>query len=44
ALIFGADELARAEVSIKPLRDAAAAQSARPLSELATWAGTLRTA
>ncbi len=44
ALIFGADELARGEVSIKPLRDGATVQSARPLSEAATWAGTLRTA
>ena len=26
ALIFGADELARGEVAVKPLRDAAAAQ------------------
>ena len=44
ALIFGADELARGEVSIKPLRDAAAAQRARPLSELQAWAQELRDA
>ena len=44
ALIFGADELARGEVSIKPLRDAAAVQRARPLSELPAWAQELRDA
>ena len=44
ALIFGADELARGEVSIKPLRDAAAVQRARPLSELRAWAQELRDA
>ena len=35
ALIFGADELARGELSIKPLRDAAAAQRTRPLADVA---------
>ena len=44
ALIVGADELARGEVSIKPLRDAAAVQRARPLSELRAWAQELRDA
>ncbi len=44
ALIFGPDELARGEVSLKPLRDAAAAQSARPLAEAAAWAGELQAA
>ncbi len=41
ALIFGADELARGEVSIKPLRDAAASQSTRPLAAVAAWAAEL---
>ena len=44
ALIFGADELARGEVSIKPLRDAAAAQRTRPLAAAAAWAHELRNA
>ena len=42
ALIFGADELARGELSIKPLRDAAAAQRTRALADLARWAHELR--
>ena len=41
ALVFGDDELARGEVGVKPLRDAAAAQHALPLSDLAAWARTL---
>ncbi|HOM13490.1 MAG TPA: His/Gly/Thr/Pro-type tRNA ligase C-terminal domain-containing protein, partial [Rubrivivax sp.] len=44
ALIFGADELARREVSIKPLRDAALAQRTRALADAAAWAHELRTA
>ena len=44
ALIFGADELARGEVACKPLRDAAAAQTTRPIAEAAAWASELRTA
>ena len=44
ALVFGADELARGEVAVKPLRDAAAAQTARALADAATWAAELRTA
>ena len=44
ALIFGADELARNEVSIKPLRDAGAAQRSRPLGSLEDWADELRNA
>ncbi len=44
ALVFGPDELARGEVSVKPLRDAAATQTARVLTEVATWAPSLRTA
>ncbi len=33
ALIFGAEELARGEVAVKPLRDAAAAQHNHPLAD-----------
>jgi histidyl-tRNA synthetase len=44
ALIFGADELARGEVAIKPLRDAATAQRTRALSQAAQWAHELRNA
>jgi histidyl-tRNA synthetase len=44
ALIFGPDELARAEVAVKPLRDAAASQVAQPLADPAAWASSLRTA
>jgi histidyl-tRNA synthetase len=42
ALIFGADELARGEVTLKSLRDGSGAQTARPLAEVATWATTLQ--
>ncbi|MDQ0591435.1 histidine--tRNA ligase [Variovorax paradoxus] len=42
ALIFGADELARGEVTLKSLRDGSGAQTARPLAEAATWAATLQ--
>jgi histidyl-tRNA synthetase len=44
ALIFGDDELARGEVAIKSLRDAAPAQRCEPLADLARWAPALRTA
>ena len=44
ALILGADELARGELSIKPLRDAAAPQRTRALAAAAAWAHELRTA
>jgi histidyl-tRNA synthetase len=44
ALIFGADELARGELSIKPLRDPAATQRTRPLAGVAQWAHELRIA
>jgi histidyl-tRNA synthetase len=44
ALIFGAEELARGEVAVKPLRDAAAAQATRALADVATWAAELRNA
>ena len=41
ALIFGPAELARGEVAVKPLRDAAAAQITQPLAGVATWAHSL---
>jgi histidyl-tRNA synthetase len=44
ALIFGDDELARGQVSIKPLREPAAAQRTRPLADVAQWAHELRNA
>ena len=48
ALIFGADELARGEVALKPLREGAggrvAAQSTRELRNVAAWATELRNA
>ena len=34
ALVFGADELARGEVTVKPLRDGGGAQVARPLADV----------
>ncbi|MBB1604402.1 histidine--tRNA ligase [Variovorax sp. UMC13] len=42
ALIFGADELAREEVTLKALRDASVAQSTRPLADVGVWATTLQ--
>jgi histidyl-tRNA synthetase len=42
ALIFGADELARGEVTVKALRDGTGAQSARSLTDPAAWAATLQ--
>jgi histidyl-tRNA synthetase len=42
ALIFGADELARGEVTLKSLRDGSGAQTSRPLAEVTTWAATLQ--
>lgn len=42
ALIFGGDELAQGVVAVKPLRDAAAAQTTRPLDDPAAWAATLQ--
>jgi histidyl-tRNA synthetase len=41
ALVFGADEFARGEVALKPLRNAAAVQSTRPLAGPADWAADL---
>lgn len=42
ALVFGADELARGEVTVKALRDGSGAQTTRPLADLAAWAATLQ--
>jgi histidyl-tRNA synthetase len=42
ALIFGADELARGEVTVKALRDGSGAQIARQLADLPAWAATLQ--
>ncbi len=44
ALVFGGDELAQGMVAVKPLRDAAAAQSLRPLADVSAWAAHLRNA
>jgi len=44
ALIFGADELARGVVAVKPLRDPAAAQTTRALADVAAWAHELSVA
>ncbi len=41
ALVFGADELARGEVSVKALREPSAPQRSLPLADVATWATTL---
>jgi histidyl-tRNA synthetase len=44
ALIFGADELSRGEVSVKSLRDPAVPQRSLKLADAAHWAADLRTA
>ncbi|HWI12414.1 MAG TPA: histidine--tRNA ligase [Burkholderiaceae bacterium] len=44
ALIFGADELARGQVALKPLRNADAPQRTLALADAAVWAADLRTA
>lgn len=44
ALIFGDDEVARGEVALKDLRDAAATQRSLPLAGAAAWAADLATA
>jgi histidyl-tRNA synthetase len=41
AVVFGADERARGEAALKPLRDASAAQRLVPLADVAAWAATL---
>jgi histidyl-tRNA synthetase len=42
ALIFGADELARGEVTLKALRDGAGAQYVHALADVGTWGVTLQ--
>lgn len=44
ALVFGPDELARGEVTVKNLRDAQAAQRCLPLHDVAAWGPGLRDA
>ena len=41
ALVFGAEELSRGELAVKPLRDAGAAQRVVALADIGSWAGTL---
>jgi histidyl-tRNA synthetase len=41
ALIFGAEELAAGEVTVKSLRSPLAPQERRALAQVALWAGTL---
>jgi histidyl-tRNA synthetase len=42
ALVFGADELAAGEVTVKALRDGSGAQVRQPLADPGTWAATLK--
>ena len=42
ALIFGAEELAAGQVTVKALRDGAGAQQRQPRTEAGSWAGTLK--
>ena len=42
ALIFGGDELARGEVTVKALRDGQGAQTTQPLAAAADWAHHLQ--
>ncbi|MGJ7606582.1 histidine--tRNA ligase [Variovorax sp. LT1R20] len=42
ALVFGEDELARGEVTVKSLRDGSGAQVARSLADVTAWAATLQ--
>ncbi len=41
ALVFGADEMATGQVAVKPLRDAAAAQTLQPMDQPDAWAALL---
>ncbi|MBK7616057.1 MAG: histidine--tRNA ligase [Vitreoscilla sp.] len=41
ALVFGADELAAGEVTVKSLRDAQASQQRQPLASVAAWGSSL---
>ena len=42
ALIFGADEMAQGEVTVKALRDTSITQQSRPLGETAQWGKSLQ--
>ncbi len=42
ALVFGPDELAQGQVTVKPLRARGGEQLLRPLQDVASWAETLR--
>ena len=42
ALIFGADELAQGQLTLKALRDGAGAQTREALADVATWAARLK--
>ena len=42
ALIFGADELAQNQVTVKALRDGSGAQTSHPLADVAGWASHLQ--
>ena len=42
ALIFGADEISKNQVTVKSLRDGGGAQVTQPLSEIVDWAPTLQ--
>ncbi|MNV49937.1 Histidine--tRNA ligase [compost metagenome] len=42
ALIFGADELAQGQVTVKSLRDGSGAQTTQSLSAVAQWATLLQ--
>lgn len=42
ALVFGADELAAGEVTVKALRDGTGAQVRQPIAEPRAWAGSLK--
>jgi histidyl-tRNA synthetase len=42
ALVFGADELAHNQVTVKSLRDGQGAQRTQSLADVAAWAATLQ--
>jgi histidyl-tRNA synthetase len=42
ALIFGDDEVAAGQVTVKALRDGSGAQQRRSFAEMAAWAATLQ--
>ncbi len=44
ALVFGPDELAQGQVTVKSLRDGQGAQRSEPLSQIAAWGRTLQSA